>query len=181
VERLTVRPVSLRTCVSPISLLILDVDGVLTDGSLPFDREGNAVKSFFVRDGSAIKMWRDAGGKVALLSGRDSPAVAARARDLGIEAVVQGAPEKLAAYESLCRRFGVTDTAVCYAGDDLPDLPPMQRCGLPIAVADAAPAVKRIAAYVTNRAGGRGAVAEIVERLLRMAGRWDEMLTKAGA
>jgi len=167
--------------VSPISLLILDVDGVLTDGSLPFDRDGNSVKAFFVRDGSALKLWRDAGGRVALLSGRESPAVATRARELGIEAVVQGAAHKLAAYESLKQRFGVEDSALCYVGDDWPDLQPMARCGLPVAVADATPTVKRAAKLVTNRPAGRGAVAEVVERLLRLTDRWDEMLSKVGA
>jgi 3-deoxy-D-manno-octulosonate 8-phosphate phosphatase (KDO 8-P phosphatase) len=166
--------------VSLVSLLILDVDGVLTDGSLPFGEVGTAAKTFFVGDGSAIKMWRDAGGRAALLSGRESPAVAARARELGIDAVIQGASDKLAAYESLCGKLGVADAAVCYVGDDLPDLPPMRRCGLPVAVANAHPAVKRVAAYVTRRSGGRGAAAEVVERLLRATGRWDELLTKAG-
>ncbi len=166
---------------SPISLLILDVDGVLTDGSLPFDRDGNTVKAFFVRDGSALKMWREAGGKVALLTGRESPAVATRARELGIEAVVQGAADKLAGYESLKKRFNVDDAAVCYVGDDWPDLVPMSRCGLPVAVADATPTVKRAAKLITNRPAGRGAAAEVVERLLRHAGCWDEMLSKVGA
>lgn len=166
---------------SPISLLILDVDGVLTDGSLPFDRDGNNVKAFFVRDGSALKMWRDVGGRVALLTGRESPAVATRARELGIEAVVQGAADKLAGYESLKERFNVDDAEICYVGDDWPDLAPMSLCGLPVSVADATPTVKRAAKLVTNHPAGRGAVAEVVERLLRSTGRWDGMLSKVGA
>lgn len=150
-----------------IALLIIDVDGVLTDGSLPFDRGGNTHKSFHVRDGSALRRWIDAGGKVALLSGRSAPAVSARAAELGIDAVVQGAGDKRAPYETLKQRFGVADSAICYVGDDAADLAPMSRAGLSVAVGDALPAVKRAAMWVTRAAGGRGAVAEVIDRLLR--------------
>jgi 3-deoxy-D-manno-octulosonate 8-phosphate phosphatase (KDO 8-P phosphatase) len=160
-----------------VSLLILDVDGVLTDGRLAFDAQGQTVKTFHVRDGGALRLWKQAGGRTALLSSRASPAVARRAEELGIDAVVQGANDKLSAYDSLCRRFGVGDAEVCYVGDDLVDLAVMRRCGLPIAVADAAAAVKRQADFVTRRGGGRGAVAEVVERLLRRNGQWEAAMS----
>ncbi len=150
-----------------ISLLILDVDGVLTDGTLPFEGGGNVTKVFHVRDGSALKRWHEAGGRTALLSGRQSPATAARAAELGIDAVIQSAGDKLPAFDDICRRFGATDGECCYVGDDLADLGPMRRAGLSIAVADAASSVKRAATFVTRSNGGRGAVAEVIEMLLR--------------
>lgn len=164
-----------------ISLLLLDVDGVLTDGSLPFVGAETAGKVFHVRDGSALKLWQRQGGRVAILSGRDSPMVAARARELGIEDVVQGASDKGAAYDALSRRLGIHDAEVCFVGDDLPDLPVLRRVGLPVAVADAASPVKRVATFVTRAPGGRGAAAEVVEYLLRRAGRWDDAMRSVGA
>ncbi|MCK6455118.1 MAG: HAD-IIIA family hydrolase [Phycisphaerae bacterium] len=163
-----------------ITLLILDVDGVLTDGTLPFDGDGQTTKTFHVRDGAALRAWRDQGGRIALLSARASDAVRRRAAELGIGAVVQGATDKLAAYDELRRQFDVGDEAVCYVGDDWADASVMKRCGLPIAVADAASAIKRIAQVVTRRPGGRGAVADAVECALRRNGTWTAVLRSAG-
>lgn len=163
--------VRLRRCnLARIKLLILDVDGVLTDGGLPYTAEGNEIKVFNVQDGAAIRAWQAAGGLAAIISGRQSPAVDRRAKDLGIAYVEQSVAEKLPVYEALCRRLGVKDDEVCMVGDDLPDLGSMNRCGYPVAVANAIPAVKRIARRVTNRRGGDGAVAEVVRRLLRHNG-----------
>ncbi|MBN2563540.1 MAG: HAD hydrolase family protein [Phycisphaerae bacterium] len=156
-----------------IRLLILDVDGVLTTGELPYCAAGSEVKVFHVQDGGAIRLWQAAGGVVAVISGRESPAVAARAKDLGIDFVAQGVVDKLPAYEAACREVGLTDAEVSVVGDDLPDLPPMRRCGYPIAVANAVPLVKRAARHVTQRRGGEGAVAEAIERLLRHDGMWS--------
>lgn len=161
----------------PITLLILDVDGVLTDGRLPYDEDGNVVKHFHVQDGGAIRLWQKFGGQVAIISGRTSPAVERRAADVGVTALAQGVRDKLPAYEQFMTETGATDAQVCFVGDDLIDLPPMRRCGWPVAVANARPQVKRAAAYVTRRRGGHGAVAEVVERLLRRAGRWGEVLS----
>lgn len=155
-----------------IRLLVLDVDGVMTTGALPYTAEGNSDKTFHVQDGSAIRLWQAMGGVTAVLSGRDAPSVTARARDLEIAIVVQGMTDKLPAFLDICRRAGVEPRQSAAMGDDLPDVPLMHRCGYGIAVANAAPAVKRAAQYVTRREGGRGAVAEAVERLLRREGRW---------
>jgi 3-deoxy-D-manno-octulosonate 8-phosphate phosphatase (KDO 8-P phosphatase) len=157
----------------PIKLLILDVDGVLTSGELPYDAAGCDAKTFFVQDGGAIRLWQKMGGQVALLSGRSSPAVAARAKDLGIGFVIQGVHDKLPAYEALCRQANVTDDEVAFMGDDMLDLEPMRRCGYAIAPANGLPPLKRAAQYVTRRPGGQGAVAEAVERLLRRNGDWS--------
>ncbi len=159
-----------------IRLLILDVDGVMTTGQLPYGPAGNEVKAFYVQDGGAIRLWFASGAAVALISGRQSPAVAARAGELGIESVTQGVTDKLPAYESMRRDHGLTDAEIAFVGDDLLDLEPMRRCGYPIAVANAVPLVKRAAHYVTRRPGGQGAVAEAVHRLLRHNGTWSETM-----
>jgi 3-deoxy-D-manno-octulosonate 8-phosphate phosphatase (KDO 8-P phosphatase) len=160
-----------------IKLLILDVDGVLTSGELPYDADGNEIKTFYVQDGGAIRLWQTCGGTAAILSGRQSPAVIARAKDLGINFVIQGVADKLPAYEGLCRQAGASDQETAFIGDDFLDLPPMRRCGYPIAPANAVPMVKRAARYVTRRPGGRGAVAEAVERLLRHNGTWPKAVS----
>lgn len=152
----------------PIRLIILDVDGVLTGGELPYGVEGCTEKTFHVQDGGAIRRWHDAGGVTAIISGRHSPAVSRRAEELGICLLAEGVSDKLPAYEDFMRRTGMRDEDICYVGDDLLDLPPMRRCGLPVAVANALPQVKRAAALVTRRRGGEGAVAEVVSRLLRL-------------
>lgn len=157
---------------SPLPLLILDVDGVLTDGDLPFDERGCEDRTFFVQDGAALAAWRRAGGRFALLSGRTAAAVTRRAAELKADEVLQGIDDKLAAFRGLCEKLGVRPDDVCYVGDDWADLPVMRACGTPIAVANAIPAVKREAVRVTRRRGGAGAVAEVVEHLLRRAGRW---------
>lgn len=161
-----------------IKILILDVDGVLTGGELPYDAGGNFLKTFHVQDGSGIRLWQKAGGTVAILSGRESPAVEARARELQIAMVMQGVHDKLPAYESILKRVGATDQEASFVGDDLLDIPPMLRCSYPIAVANAVPLVKRAARYVTRRCGGTGAVAEAIERLMRLNGTWSGAIGK---
>lgn len=156
-----------------IRLLVLDVDGVLTDGGVTLSgAEEPSTRTFHVQDGLAIKLWRERGGRAAIISGRSSDAVARRAAELGIEWVRQGISDKIAAYEELLMLAHTDDSSVAYVGDDLPDLPPMLRCALPVAVVNAVPQVKRAAAYVTRRKGGSGCVAEIVEFLLRKQKRW---------
>ena len=159
-----------------IKLLILDVDGVLTDGRITAAPSGEWTKAFYVQDGCALKLWQRSGGKVALLSGRTEEAINRRAAELGIEWVHGGVTDKLRAYRAVLALAGCRDAAVSYVGDDLPDLRPMRCCGFPVAVADAAPAVKRAAHYVTRRHGGAGAVAEVVELLLRKQKRWSQVV-----
>lgn len=155
-----------------IHVLVLDVDGVLTDGRLVQLPGGEMATAFHVHDGFAIKLWQRSGGQVAIISGRKNPAVQLRAAELGIEEVHTGVNDKLRHYGDLLARRDWHDRAVAYIGDDLPDVPPMRRCAFPVAVADAAPVVKRSARYVTRRPGGRGAVAETVELLLRKQRKW---------
>ena len=161
-----------------IRLLILDVDGVLTDGRLVVVESGELIKSFHVLDGGAIRLWQETGRQVGLLTARTSPAVARRASELGIELIEQGIDEKLIGYERIRASAGVDDAGVCYVGDDFLDLAPMRRCGYPVAVANAAPEVKRAASYVTARPGGSGAVREVVRHLLTRAGEWTRLLDK---
>ena len=149
-----------------IRLLILDVDGVLTDGRLYFGPRGEALKVFHVRDGHGIRALIRAGVEVAIISGRRSRAVTARCRELGIARVVQGVADKLAAFERLRRRIKVAASACACVGDDLPDVPLFGVVGLAFAVADAHPAARRAAHHVTARPGGMGAVREVCERLL---------------
>jgi len=155
-----------------IRLLFLDVDGVLTDGTLTYEGHGNTEKPFFVQDGGAIRMWQRAGGLAAIVSGRTSPAVTARAKDLGITHLHLAVSDKVPAFESVCREFGVAESDAAFMGDDLLDLPAMKRSGFPIAPANAVSHVKRAARYVTRRSGGHGAVHEAIERLLRHNGWW---------
>ncbi len=156
---------------TPIELLVLDVDGVLTDGRLTMSADTEPAKAFFVQDGFAIKLWRRRGGRVALLSGRSETSIRRRAAELDIDLIQTGADDKLAAYATILEATACGDGAVAYLGDDIPDLGPMGRCAFPAAVANAQPAVKRAAAYVTRRRGGDGAVAELIELLLRSNGR----------
>ena len=153
-----------------VRLAIFDVDGVLTDGTLWIGPQGEAFKAFNILDGHGLKMLQAAGVATAILSGRKSEAVARRATELAIAHVVQGADDKLAAFERLLGEAGVTPEACAFVGDDLPDLMVMQRCGFAVAVANAVEAVKRSAHYVTNASGGRGAVREFCELVLRARG-----------
>jgi 3-deoxy-D-manno-octulosonate 8-phosphate phosphatase (KDO 8-P phosphatase) len=149
-----------------IRLLVLDVDGVMTDGRLYFGARGEALKAFHARDGYGIRMLIDAGIEVAVISGRRSAAVSARCRELGIGRVAQGAADKLAAFERLRRRAQVAARECACVGDDLPDVPLFGAVGLSFAVADAHPGARRAADHVTALPGGRGAVREVCDRLL---------------
>jgi 3-deoxy-D-manno-octulosonate 8-phosphate phosphatase (KDO 8-P phosphatase) len=159
-----------------VAMLVLDVDGVLTDGRIVLGTGGLEVKQFHVRDGAALTCWHQAGRRSALISGRSSPVVEARARELGISLVFQGAADKLQAYRLLLAGAGVKPEAVCYVGDDLPDLPLLCHCGLAAAVADACPEVRAAAHYLTRAPGGRGAVREVVELILGADGTWGRLV-----
>jgi 3-deoxy-D-manno-octulosonate 8-phosphate phosphatase (KDO 8-P phosphatase) len=149
-----------------VRLAIFDVDGVLTDGTLYIGAQGEAFKAFNILDGHGVKMLQAAGVATAILSGRSSEAVTRRAGELGIAHVVQGSADKVADFERLIAAVGVQPTDCAFVGDDLPDLEVMRRCGLAVAVANAVPAVKDAAHYVTRASGGRGAVREFCEMVL---------------
>lgn len=154
-----------------VRLAIFDVDGVMTDGTLYIGGQGEAFKAFNILDGHGVKMLQSAGIATAIISGRASDAVLRRAAELSIAHVVQGAGDKLAAFDALLARLGVEPAACAYVGDDLPDLPVMENCGLAVAVANAVEAVKSAAHYVTRASGGRGAVREFCELVLRAQGK----------
>jgi 3-deoxy-D-manno-octulosonate 8-phosphate phosphatase (KDO 8-P phosphatase) len=153
-----------------VRLAIFDVDGVLTDGTLFIGAQGEIAKPFNILDGHGLKMLQQAGIACAIISGRSSEAVAYRARELSIEHVVQGCPDKVADFERLRARLAIDAQACSFMGDDLPDLAVMQRCGLAVAVANAVEAVKRAAHLVTAASGGRGAVREFSDFVLRARG-----------
>jgi 3-deoxy-D-manno-octulosonate 8-phosphate phosphatase (KDO 8-P phosphatase) len=159
-----------------VEMLILDVDGVLTDGRIIYDDAGREMKCFHVRDGSGLEAWRAAGKRAAILSGRRSPAVEQRAKELGISPVMQGDADKLAAFGRLLKETGIAEERVCYVGDDLPDLPVLARAGLAVAVANACREVRAASHYVTRASGGQGAVRETIEWILGCQGRWDEVI-----
>ena len=163
-----------------VKLLILDVDGVLTDGSIFIDESGRETKRFHVRDGLGITAWLQCGYEIAILSSRISRAVTHRATELGIQRIEQGVAEKHIGLENLCRNVGVDAEEVAYLGDDLADLPALCRVGYLMAVADAAPEVQQVASFITGRPGGSGAVREAVEHMLHELGRWDEVLEHYG-
>ncbi|HEX4647253.1 MAG TPA: HAD-IIIA family hydrolase [Steroidobacteraceae bacterium] len=154
-----------------IRLLVLDVDGVLTDGRLYYGARGEVLKVFHVHDGLGLVELRRAGVEVAVISGRRSPMVSARCRELGVRHVHQGVPDKLAALARLCALLRVQPSACACVGDDLPDVPLMRRVGLSFAVADAHREVRRAADVVTRRGGGRGAVREVCDHLLALGKR----------
>jgi 3-deoxy-D-manno-octulosonate 8-phosphate phosphatase (KDO 8-P phosphatase) len=161
-----------------IELLLLDVDGVLTDGSVIYADDGSELKRFNVRDGSGLKLWHAAGKRSAIVSGRMSAAVERRASELGIGPVLQGREDKRAALAEVLAATGLRAEQVCAVGDDLPDLPVLRRCGLAVAVGDACPEVRAAAHLVTSAPGGRGAVREAIEWLLKLTGRWDVLIDR---
>jgi 3-deoxy-D-manno-octulosonate 8-phosphate phosphatase (KDO 8-P phosphatase) len=158
-----------------VKLLIMDVDGVLTDGTAFYGSEGFEAIGFNVKDGTGIKYLHRSGIRTALLSGRNVAAVRERARVLGIDLVYQGIKVKIEAYEDLLRETGLTEDEVAYIGDDLPDIPVMRRVGFAAAVADAMPEVAPHADYVTEEPGGRGAVRELAELILKAQGKWADI------
>jgi 3-deoxy-D-manno-octulosonate 8-phosphate phosphatase (KDO 8-P phosphatase) len=150
-----------------VSFLLLDVDGVLTDGLVTFTSEGHEIKSFHIHDGHGIKLLAQAGIEVGILSGRRSSIVDRRAKELGLAEVHQGAEDKLIVYEAFLARRGLSDRQVAYMGDDVPDVPILKRVGLAVTVRNAHDAAKRSAHFVTTRRGGEGAVREVADLLLR--------------
>ncbi len=161
-----------------IKLVITDVDGVLTDGLLHYDANGEAIKSFHVRDGLGVKMLMDAGIQVAVLSGRDSAILRKRISDLGIKLFFLGKLEKESACLDLMKQTGVTAEQTAYIGDDSVDLPAFATCGLSFAVADSAPYVQNAVDYILSLGGGKGAFREMSDMILHAQGK-DEVYTSA--
>jgi 3-deoxy-D-manno-octulosonate 8-phosphate phosphatase (KDO 8-P phosphatase) len=161
-----------------VRLVILDVDGVLTDGRILYGTGGIEVKAFDVRDGHGVKLAHRAGLRTAIITGRTSDIVARRAEELGIADVIQGSRDKLAAYRELAARLGLADAHIACLGDDVTDLPLLARAGLAVAVAGAVAEARAAAHYVTRRAGGRGAVREALELVLKAQGLWDGLLAR---
>ena len=153
-----------------IRLLLLDVDGVLTDGSIILDGRGNETKAFHVRDGRGIKLAQNAGIPVGIITGRSSEVVNIRARELGITDVFQGAHDKILVYEEIVTRHGLEDGEVAYIGDDDVDVQIFKRVGLAATVADADPCVLPYVDLVTKQGGGRGAVREVINLILKSKG-----------
>lgn len=169
---------AVRKRAAKIRLLLMDVDGVLTDGriylqSLP-DGTASEIKVFGAHDGAGLKLARVAGLRTGVITGRDSPAMTRRAQEVGMEFVYQNRPEKLSAFEEILRKTGLKEQEVAYIADDLPDLPILARVGLAVAVANAVPEVKKAAHSVTARSGGEGAVREVVELVLKAQGKWAQ-------
>jgi 3-deoxy-D-manno-octulosonate 8-phosphate phosphatase (KDO 8-P phosphatase) len=167
---------SIHERTAAIELLVLDVDGVLTDGGIVYADDGVELKQFHVRDGSGLVLWHRAGKRSAIITGRTSRLVDVRAAELGVGLVIQGAAAKMAAYQRVLETAGLRPDQVCYVGDDLPDLPLLVNCGLAVAVADGCPEVRSAAHYVTRAGGGRGAVREVIELILGCQGHWQRVV-----
>jgi 3-deoxy-D-manno-octulosonate 8-phosphate phosphatase (KDO 8-P phosphatase) len=168
-----------------IKVLLMDVDGTITNGAVTLlsmpDGSAMEIKTFDAHDGQGMTLARTAGIRTGVITGRESAALRRRCKEMGIEFVYEKQPQKIPAYEEVLKKAGVTDSEVAYLGDDLPDLTVMRRVGLAVAVGDAAAEVKKAAHYTTKAAGGRGALRELVELILKSKGIWEEMIDKARA
>jgi len=167
-----------KTNLADIQLLVMDVDGVLTDGTVMINGDGSEGKFFNLLDGHGIRMWQRAGLKVAFLSGRFSEATKRRAEQLEVDYCIQDCFEKLPALKKLLKDMGVSAKDTAYIGDDLLDLPAIKYVGFGAAVANAVDEIKEEANYVTTRRGGDGAVREVIEYILKNAGKWQELMKR---
>jgi len=161
---------------SDIRMLILDVDGVMTNGSIIMDQHGDEWKAFNVRDGHGIKMLQRAGISIAIITGRSSRVVAARAHDLGIDYVIQGCLNKAEGLSQLEQKTGIAAKHCAMMGDDVLDLPPMYQCGLSLAPSDAHQAVRSHVDWISDAEGGHGAIRQAAEALILGTGAWDEVI-----
>ena len=164
---------ALSALLKKIKVVAMDVDGVMTDGRIIYDGEGKELKFFDVQDGYAIARGRRTGLKTAIISARGCRAVKARAKDLKFDKVYLNASPKVEAYARMLKAFAVKDEDVCYIGDDIPDLDILRRVGFAVAPANAAAELRTVAHYVTLRSGGRGAVREALEMILKAQGQWE--------
>ncbi len=161
-----------------IRLLVLDVDGVLTDGRIILTPDGGEIKIFHDRDGAAMRFWKRAGGKLAIISGRSSQAIVRRAEECDVDVVRLGAKQKLPVYLEVLREMDIPARHTAVVGDDVGDLPLLMNCGFPVAVADAVEELKHKAVYVTRLGGGTGCVRELVEMILKKTGKWKQIMQR---
>ena len=162
-----------------IEAIVLDVDGVLTDGRIGYTGEsGDEIKFFDVRDGHGLKLAMRAGLRVGILSGRKSKANRVRAKELGLSFIYEACHDKGEGFETLCREQAIAPEHVMYIGDDVVDIPPMRKCGFAVSVADGVAELDAVCDYRTKSRGGRGAVREAVELLLKGKGLWDTLMTR---
>ena len=161
-----------------VKMILMDVDGVLTDGRIVFLSGGSEAKMFDSKDGVGIKLAQRAGMRTGVISGRESEALLRRCEELGMEEIHQHVSEKLEVYEEIRRRLGYADGECCFIGDDLVDAPILKRVGLPVTVADGHPALEPIVAYITERPGGASAVRELIDLVIRAQGKWDEVVSR---
>lgn len=161
-----------------IELILSDVDGVLTDGGVIFDNQGIEIKQFHIRDGLGIKLWQRAGYRFGVVTARNSHIVKVRAAELGIDIIRQGFEDKLPTVRNIMEHHELESSQVCFIGDDLTDLPAIKMVGLGVAVADASEEVRAEADYVTKLGGGRGAVRETIEFILKAKKRWADLIRK---
>ncbi len=164
--------------IEAVSVLIMDVDGVMTDGKIIIDDLGNETKHFNARDGQGIKLLMRAGIEVFFLTGRQSDVVQHRADELGIRDVYQGSKNKGEKVESILKEKGLSGDAVAYMGDDVVDIPVFRKVGFAVAVADACEEAIQVADYVTEKGGGDGAVREVCELILKVQGRWESVVSR---
>ncbi|MFY9903686.1 MAG: HAD-IIIA family hydrolase [Terriglobales bacterium] len=176
---------ALKKRAAQIKLLLMDVDGTMTDGSVTLlsQTDGTAleIKTFDAHDGQGLTLAQTAGLRTGCITGRESAALLRRAQEMKMEFIYMKQPLKMPAYEEILRKAGASDSMVAYIGDDLPDLPLLRRAGLAIAVGDAVPEVKEAAHYTTRAVAGHGAVRESIEVILKSKGIWEEMIDKARA
>ncbi len=169
---------SVKEKILPIKLLLLDVDGVLTSGDIIYSDSGSETKVFNVRDGLGIRLLMDAGINVGIITGRSSDALSARCRNLGIETVYDGVKDKVAVLEKIANDFEMAYNEIAFVGDDLPDIRVMKRAGCGFSVNNACNETKNAAVFITNCDGGKGAVREISELILKTKGLWDQAVKK---
>ena len=178
-------PPALKKRGAQIKLILMDVDGTMTDGGVTLlsQSDGTAleIKTFDAHDGQGLTLARTAGLRTGCITGRESAALLRRAHEMKMEFIYMKQPVKMPAYEEILRKAGLPDSAVAYIGDDLPDIPLLRRAGLAVAVGDAVPEVKKAAHYTTKALAGHGAVREAIELVLHAKGIWDEMIEKARA
>lgn len=171
---------SLVDVCSKVRLILSDVDGVMTDGGIQLLDDGQQFVKFHIRDGMGVRLWREAGGRFGIVTGRDLQSVRRRAKDLWLDLVKVGIDAKLPAVDAIAEEMGVSREQICYIGDDLLDLATIRAVGFGVAVADAVEDVRRAAKYVTSVPGGQAPVREVVELILRNTGRWDDVMKRYG-
>jgi YrbI family 3-deoxy-D-manno-octulosonate 8-phosphate phosphatase len=169
---------SLAATCTKIELILSDVDGVMTDGGIYILDDGRQIVKFHIRDGMGVRLWREAGKRFGIVTGRNLEAIRRRAADLWLDIVKLGVDDKLPAVDELAAELGVSREQVCYIGDDLLDLETIQAVGFGVAVADAVEDVRRAAKYTTSVPGGQAAVREVVELILQNTGRWPDVMKR---